>query len=89
MKDESVQEFFTRIGDIAYNYYLKKPNAAIRGELWEAPANADNTALLAPFLALDRAVRQRVLEKDYEQFAKKRYFILGSTILCRRTSRRH
>jgi len=28
--DESVQQFFTRIGDIAYNYDLKKPNDAIR-----------------------------------------------------------
>jgi len=36
-KDETVQKFFTRIGDTAYNYNLKKPNDEIMGALWEAP----------------------------------------------------
>jgi len=39
-KDETVQQFFTRIGDIAYNYNKKKPNAEIRGDVWEQHAEA-------------------------------------------------
>ena len=70
MKDESVQEFFTRIGDMAYNYDLKKPNDAIRGDLCAVPDDADDAKLLAPYMALNHAVRQRVLERDYAQFAK-------------------
>jgi hypothetical protein len=77
MKDESVQEFFTRIGDIAYNYDLKKPNDVIRGNLWAVPDEADDAELLAPFMALNRAVRQRVLERDYAQFAKNDISYLG------------
>jgi len=76
-KDESVQQFFTRMGDIAYNYVLKKPNAAIRGELWAVPDDADDAELLAPYMALNRAVRQRVLERDYAQFAKNDISFLG------------
>jgi len=75
--DESVQQFFTRIGDIAYNYDLKKPNDAIRGELWAVPDDADDAELLAPFMALNRVVRQRVLERDYAQFAKNDISYLG------------
>jgi len=76
-KDESFQQFFTRIGDIAYNYDLKKPNDAIRVELWAVPDDADDTELLAPYMALNRAVRQRVLERDYAQFAKNDISFLG------------
>jgi len=75
--DESVQQFFTRIGNIAYNYDLKKPNGAIRGELWAVPDDADDAELLAPFMALNRVVRQRVLERDYAQFAKNDILCLG------------
>jgi len=76
-KDETVQQFFVRIGDIAYNYDLKKPNAAIRGNLWAVADDADDAELLAPYMALGRDVRQRVLERCYAQFAKNDISYLG------------
>ncbi len=41
-KDESVQQFFTRIGDISYNYNLK--NAEIKGDIWAAPEHIHGAA---------------------------------------------
>jgi hypothetical protein len=36
-KDKTVQQVFTRIGDIGYNYNLQKPKDEIMGALWAAP----------------------------------------------------
>ncbi len=57
-KDETVQQFFTRIGDIAYNYNLKKPNDDIMGPLWAAPE--EHTQALAPYMALPADLRRMV-----------------------------
>jgi len=75
MKDETVQQFFTRIGDIAYNYDLKKPTEAIKGDVWEAPEEHEET--LAGFMALPLAVHRLVLQLDYQQIARNNISFLG------------
>ena len=66
-KDESVKNFFSRVGDIAYNYNAKKPNAEIMGEVPEVPEDdeEDNAA----WLAIPEAQRQAAHERSYKQFA--------------------
>jgi len=36
-KDKTVPKFFTRNGEIAYNYNVKKPHKEILGPLWAIP----------------------------------------------------
>ena len=48
-KGEPVRDFFSRVGDIAYNYNVKKPNAEIMGPVPDVPEDEeeDNAAWLA------------------------------------------
>ncbi len=66
-KDETVQQFFTRIDDIAYNYNVKKPNDEIMGALWDGTEEHKET--LAGFMALPVATYRLVQRLDYEQTA--------------------
>jgi len=54
--EETVQQSITRIGDITYNYNLKKTNAEISGGLWEATEKHEEA--LADFMALFAATRR-------------------------------
>jgi hypothetical protein len=42
-----MQQFFTRISDIAYNYNIKKPNDEIMGLLWAVPEQQHDEILAA------------------------------------------
>ena len=55
-EEELVKDFFSRVGDIAYNYNVKKPNAEIMGDVLEVPEDEveDNAA----WLAIPEAQRQ-------------------------------
>ena len=64
---EPVQEFFSRVGDIAYNYNAKKPNAEIMGPVPEV--EEDDQELEAAWLALTPQQQQRAHERTYKQFA--------------------
>ena len=66
-KSEPVQEFFSRVGDIAYNYNIKKPNAEIMGPVPEV--DPDDEELEAAWLALTPAQQQRAHERSYKQIA--------------------
>ncbi len=74
-KDEAVLQFFTGIGDITYNYNIKKPNAENRGDVWAAPEQHAKT--LAPFMELPIATRRLVLQLDYKQIARNNIWYLG------------
>ena len=64
---EPVQEFFSRVGDIAYNYNVKKPNDEIMGPVPEVEDEDD--VVEAAWLALTPVQQQRVHERSYKQFA--------------------
>jgi hypothetical protein len=74
-KDEPVRDFFSRVGDIAYNYNVKKPNAEIMGPVPEVPEDdeEDNAA----WLAIPAAQRQAAHERSYKQFAANDISYLG------------
>jgi hypothetical protein len=72
---EPVQEFFSRVGDIAYNYNVKKPNAEIMGPFPEV--DEDDEELEAAWLALTPAQQQRAHERSYKQFAANDISYLG------------
>jgi len=74
-KDETMKQFFTRIGDIAYNYNLKKPNDEIMGALWAAPE--EHAEALEAFMALRVAPHRLVHRLDYEQTARNDILYLG------------
>jgi len=63
-KDKTVQQFFTRIGEIAYNYDVKKPHEEIMGPLWAIPEEHEET--LAAYAAMPVAARRLIqrLSKD-------------------------
>jgi len=69
-----VQQFFTRIGDISYNYNLKKPYE-IMGALWDAPE--EHAEALTCIMALPVATRRLVQKLDYEQTARNNISYLG------------
>ena len=66
-KDELVKDFFSRVGDIAYNYNVKKPNTEIMGNVPEVPEDEeeDNTA----WLAIPQAQQRAAHEWSYKQIA--------------------
>jgi hypothetical protein len=73
--NEPVQEFFSRVGDIAYNYNVKKPNAEIMGPVPEV--EEDDEELEEAWLALTPAQQQRAHERSYKQFAANDISYLG------------
>ena len=72
---EPVQEFFSRVGDIAYNYNVKKPNQEIMGPVPEV--DEDDEELEAAWLALTPQQQQRAHERSYKQFAANDISYLG------------
>jgi hypothetical protein len=74
-KDEPVQEFFSRVGDVAYNYNQKKPNDDIRGPVPPVPEDEieDNQA----WLAVPAAQQMRAHMRSYRQFARNDISYLG------------
>ena len=66
-KDEPVKDFFSRVGDIAYNYNIKKPNAEIMGPVPEVKEGKKEEN--AAWLTILAAQRQAVHEQSYKQFA--------------------
>jgi len=74
-KDETVQKFFTRIGEIAYNYAVKKPHDEIMGPLWAIPEEHEET--LAAYAALPIATRRLIQRLNYEQTQKNDVSYLG------------
>ena len=75
LKDKPVQEFFSRVGDVAYNYNQKKPNDDIRGPVPPVPEGEeeDNQA----WLAMRAAQRERAHMRSYRQFARNDISYLG------------
>ncbi len=67
-KEETVQEFFVRIGYSLHNYNLKKPQDEIMGDLPDIPE--DQAEDLAAWNAMPIAQRRKVHQLCYEQFDK-------------------
>jgi len=57
-KDETVQKFFTRNGEIAYNYDVKKPHDEIMGPLWAIPE--EHAEVLEAYAAMPVATRRLI-----------------------------
>jgi len=74
-KDETIQKFFTRIGEIAYNYDVKKQHDEIMGPLWAIPEEHEET--LAAYTAMPIATRRLIEGLDYKQTQKNDVSYLG------------
>ena len=62
-----MQQFFSRVGDIGYNYNVKKPNADIKREVPEV--EEEDEEVEADWLALTPAQQRRAHERSYKQLA--------------------
>jgi hypothetical protein len=74
-KDETVQKFFTRIGEIAYNYDIKKQHDEIMGPLWAIPE--EHAELLEAYAAMPVATRRLIQRLNYKQTQKNDVSYLG------------
>ncbi len=74
-KDETVQQFFTRISDIACIYNLKKLNDDIMGPLWAILE--EHTATLVAYDTFPVATKILIQRLNYEQTARNDISFLG------------
>jgi len=74
-KDKTVQKFFTRIGEIAYNYDVKKPHDEIMGQLFAIPE--EHAEQLEAYAAFPLATRRLIQQLNYQETQKNDISYLG------------
>jgi len=74
-KDKNVQKFFTRIGEIAYNYDVKKPHDKIMGPLWTI--QEEHAKVLEANASMPVATKRLIQQLNYEQTQKNDVSYLG------------